>query len=119
MIMNYRKCVYCLSPWVCWNWFADEKQEEWSHECWDCDNVQSTTEEVKDGIPYEELKNTYPEEHKIRGEILACNESILHWCQEMVKSPKDESHYLRLIKEHILIRDKYMLDFRKIKSSKK
>jgi len=63
-----RKCPNCDSIWVCWNWIHCKKEEmeklnpdrvfltdQWYHECWDCENVFETSEEVFNGIEYEML----------------------------------------------------------------
>lgn len=70
-----RRCAYCGSIWVCWNWLnypanfmpkinrhedgsmTGEVNEvvEWGHECWDCTGVQETTFKVRNGIPYKLL----------------------------------------------------------------
>ena len=62
---DYRKCPYCGSIRVCWNWiqawggdldkYCEENphmtreelaQAMWMHECWDCENVFETPERV-------------------------------------------------------------------------
>ena len=69
---NLRKCPYCNSVLVNWNWmiawggdmdkFAEmnphippEELKPYGHECWSCENCHETKDEIKDGIPYEEL----------------------------------------------------------------
>ena len=73
-----RRCPYCNSIWVCWNWlhsFAGDldayakanphmtreelAQTMWGHECWDCDSVHQTEGKVNNGIPYRFLKRCY------------------------------------------------------------
>lgn len=67
-----KKCEYCGSIWVCWNWFHQTKEnlnslnphkhfenDEWGHECWKCDSVQITSYKVKNGIPYKILYYCY------------------------------------------------------------
>lgn len=64
-----RKCKYCQSIFVCWNWLHVPKQrlkelnpqkyihdDSWGHECWKCTGVQETDIKVTDGIPYWLLK---------------------------------------------------------------
>ena len=65
-----KKCEFCGSIWVCWNWtYVSKKQliklnpyqhgltDEYGHECWKCDRVQNITEDkVLDGIPYKVLR---------------------------------------------------------------
>ncbi len=64
-----KKCEYCKSIFVCWNWFFQTKEklqelnptqnitfDEWGHECWKCTGVQITDIKVTDGIPYWLLK---------------------------------------------------------------
>ena len=63
-----RKCPACGSVFVCWNWVHTTKEvmeelnpdrsfttDQWYHECWDCEDVFVTGEEVKDGIEYKQL----------------------------------------------------------------
>jgi len=45
-----RRCPYCNSIWVCWNWW--HSLDEWGHECWSCDNAFVTKGKVSNGIPY-------------------------------------------------------------------
>lgn len=52
-----RKCKYCNSIWVCWNWCHAEL--EWYHECWSCENVQTTNKKVRNGLSYFLLVNCY------------------------------------------------------------
>lgn len=104
--MNYRLCPFCNSQWVCWNWI--QSSDDWCHECWDCDNCHSTQDEVKNGIPYETLKTTYPEENKIMGEIKACNEFLVYCCDQIVKDPKNHNHWMRNLKEHVVEKNKYV-----------
>jgi len=61
-----RRCPYCNSIYVCWNWVHVDKDkltelnpwrkpfefDHWGHECWDCDNVMQTTHKVTNGMPY-------------------------------------------------------------------
>ncbi len=64
-----RKCPYCDSIWVCWNWihaFAGDRKayekanphidpknlKDWGHECWDCEGCNETLHKVQNGIPY-------------------------------------------------------------------
>ena len=77
-LFHLRKCKYCGSIFVTWNWFSYEtdptikivgmdeeniygtyiefiKQYKWSHECWLCSNVQETNHKVINGIPYKLL----------------------------------------------------------------
>lgn len=67
-----KRCEYCNSIWVCWNWFHQTKSEMnrlnrhlhfdndvWGHECWQCEGVQETQYKVKNGIPYFILKHFY------------------------------------------------------------
>lgn len=67
-----KKCEYCRSIFVCWNWFHQTekilqelnsnlniKNDEWGHECWECEGVQITSYKVKNGIPYWLLKLIY------------------------------------------------------------
>lgn len=64
-----RKCAYCKSVFVCWNWFFQTKEklqefnptlniknDEWGHECWKCNGVQISSSKVKNGLPYWLLK---------------------------------------------------------------
>lgn len=44
-----KKCPYCKSIWVCWNWLHFD---QWGHECWTCENALMTKDKVKNGIPY-------------------------------------------------------------------
>ena len=48
-----KKCKYCKSILVCWNWFKFKRG--WGHECWDCGCIQETKEKVNDGISYQNL----------------------------------------------------------------
>lgn len=74
--LKLRRCPYCNSIWVCWNWFhvfnVDRKKDEesnphidpkklkeWFHECWDCEKSFDTYNKVKNGIPYFILKKFY------------------------------------------------------------
>jgi len=74
--MEMKKCPYCNSIWVCWNWIyafgGDRKAYEeanphldpkslknWGHECWDCDSCFETYKKVRNGIPYWVLKRFY------------------------------------------------------------
>jgi len=66
-----RRCPYCDSIWVCWNWChwdlkrlaelnpqltEDEvKKSQWGHECWNCSGVNETANKVRNGIPYRML----------------------------------------------------------------
>ena len=71
-----KKCPYCDSIWVCWNWvyaFGGDRKayeeanphldpkslKDWGHECWDCDFCFETYEKVRNGIPYWVLKRFY------------------------------------------------------------
>lgn len=45
-----KKCPYCNSIWVCWNWV--NYKNIWGHECWDCTGVNETYYKVRNGIPY-------------------------------------------------------------------
>lgn len=71
-----KKCPYCGSIWVCWNWLHFTKEsmnqkllelhinyrhatDKWGHGCWKCDNAFETAEKVKNGIPYWILKHFY------------------------------------------------------------
>ena len=53
-----RKCKYCGSFIVCWNWFGPISDEDprYDHECWDCENIMVTEYKVTDGVPYEALR---------------------------------------------------------------
>lgn len=69
------KCPNCGSIWVCWNWIHSNLDDLirlnphltrgelddslWGHECWDCDSIHETKEEVKNGLPYDFLKAYY------------------------------------------------------------
>jgi len=55
-----KRCKYCNSIWVCWNWI--HAKNFWIHECWDCgDGIAGscfeTKEKVKNGISYWVLRN--------------------------------------------------------------
>jgi len=71
---GYRRCPYCDSVLVCWNWVnawggdldryckenphltrEELSQTMWVHECWNCEDCNQTAEKVEDGIPYSEL----------------------------------------------------------------
>ena len=71
-----KRCPYCNSIWVCWNWihaFGGNREEyekanpdidpkclfDWGHECWDCENVIETKNKVRNGIPYWFLSKFY------------------------------------------------------------
>ena len=67
-----KKCPYCKSILVCWNWMhqtkeklqeynshLDIKNDEWYHECWDCDSINFTSYKVTNGIYYWLLKIAY------------------------------------------------------------
>jgi len=50
----FRKCNWCSSVYVCWNWFHFRTTEDvtnWGHECWSCGACQETRAIVKRGIP--------------------------------------------------------------------
>ena len=64
-----RRCPYCDSIWVCWNWihafggdrkayenanphYKPEDLKDWGHECWDCDLQFETHRKVRYGMPY-------------------------------------------------------------------
>lgn len=64
-----RKCPFCKSLFVCWNWVYVPKEKliklnpylkifgvEWGHKCWQCGAVNITHSKVKDGMPYWLLK---------------------------------------------------------------
>ena len=68
-----RRCPYCNSVWVCYNWIhafgGDRKAYEaanphinpkdlkdWGHECWDCEAAIETYHKVQNGMPYWFLK---------------------------------------------------------------
>ena len=69
---SYRKCPKCGSVRVCWNWChwdldklielnphltrKENEDSQWGHECWDCDSVFETKDEITDGIYYEDLR---------------------------------------------------------------
>lgn len=71
-----KRCPYCNSIWVCWNWvyaFGGNRKEfeeanphidskdlrDWGHECWSCGGVSETYNKVRNGIPYWFLKKFY------------------------------------------------------------
>lgn len=67
-----RECPNCGSIWVCWNLIHSTKDsmnelnpdrvfltDQWYHDCWDCENVFETSEEVFNGIEYEKLVNLW------------------------------------------------------------
>ena len=67
-----KKCKYCNSIWVCWNWIyvpkdkykelnphKNIKTDFWGHECWKCEGCQETSYQVKNGIPYFILYHFY------------------------------------------------------------
>jgi len=75
---NKRRCKYCGSIWVCWNWFKGDRKwikehnpyfyksdiklkdiEVWGHECWKCGNCSSTKNKVLNGISYNYLKKNF------------------------------------------------------------
>jgi len=60
---RFRKCPYCKSIYVCWNWF--NAGGHWGHECWDCENVIETDYKVEDGIPYERCKKRIRRKEKL------------------------------------------------------
>ena len=77
-----KRCPYCGSIWVCWNWMHFTKEsmnkyfeeigvayrhakDDWGHECWDCESALSTDYEVKNGMPYWILKYF----HRFFGEV--------------------------------------------------
>ena len=70
-----KRCPYCNSPWVVWNWvlafggdmrayiranphmdIQDLKNSRWAHECWTCGNVIQTPYKVLNGMPHWILK---------------------------------------------------------------
>jgi len=57
-----RRCPYCNSIWVYWNWFQSPKDKIWVHKCWNCKDddwggyVFSSKDKVRTGIPYWILK---------------------------------------------------------------
>ena len=74
--MIIARCPYCDSIWVCWNWFhawgGDRERHEkenshippdqldnWGHECWDCENTNTTKNKVRNGVPYWFLRIFY------------------------------------------------------------
>ncbi len=60
-----KRCPYCNSIWVCWNWIQeynpthDINSDSWVHECWYCENCNFTEKKVWNGIPYWFLKMFY------------------------------------------------------------
>ena len=71
-----RRCPYCKSIFVCWNWIhayggdrrAYEKAnphidpkdlKDWGHECWDCEGCSETHAKVRNGMPYWILRRFY------------------------------------------------------------
>jgi len=66
--MILKRCPYCNSMWVCWNWchwdlerlvelnphFTREELEngQWGHECWACSGVNETRDKVCNGMPH-------------------------------------------------------------------
>ena len=78
-----RKCPYCGSPWVCWNWMHawggnmeiyeiknthifPKDLKEWGHECQRCDAVSETYHRVQNGLPFWFVKRVYPFWRKIK-----------------------------------------------------
>ena len=72
-----RKCSYCGSPWVCWNWIhafgghremyeavnphIDPKDlKDWGHECFDCEAINETYHRVQNGLPFWFVKIFHP-----------------------------------------------------------
>jgi len=70
------RCQWCNSPWVCWNWVyafcgdraAYEKAnphikpqdlKDWGHDCWDCANLNQTSQKVRNGLPFWFVKKFY------------------------------------------------------------
>ena len=63
-----KRCPYCGSIWVAWNWChwnledlvrlnphltrEEIKNSQWGHECWNCEGVNETENEVTNGIPH-------------------------------------------------------------------
>jgi len=71
-----RRCPYCNSIWVCWNWvyaFGGDRKayeeanphidpknlKDWGHECWSCGGFSETYKKIRTGIPYWFLKKFY------------------------------------------------------------
>lgn len=67
-----KRCPYCNSIWVCWNWIHQTKEiliqlnphlniknDMWGHECWECSGCNETGNKVTGGIPYWLLKFIY------------------------------------------------------------
>lgn len=50
-----KRCKYCNSIWVCWDWIQEPKTGLTLHECWKCDNTFTTDKIVWNGIPYKVL----------------------------------------------------------------
>ena len=56
-----KRCPHCDSILVCWNWiYAIADTRKAYHECWDCENVIETNNNVRNGIPYWVLHRFYP-----------------------------------------------------------
>lgn len=67
-----KKCKFCGSIWVCWNWIHVEKEkfkemndhldvrgDYYVHECWRCEKCFDTYHQIKNGIPCLILKHFY------------------------------------------------------------
>lgn len=59
-MVSVRKCPYCKSIRVCWNWWVvgsnhSPYDASYGHECWNCDRTHETDHKVTDGVPYAAL----------------------------------------------------------------
>jgi len=69
-LIPLRRCPYCGSIWVCWNWihapaqwtydtedgFEYNEGDIWVHECWNCEGCFETPIKIYLGIPYKILR---------------------------------------------------------------
>ncbi len=111
--MNYRKCKYCNSEFVSWNWvhspfwatwfinfsyykFPYFRYDFWNFfdryygECWNCDHGIQTFFKVKNGMPDEEREEKFVHlpKHGLRRNI-----EELWWIQDQSKYfTKNEKH---------------------------
>lgn len=116
--MKYRKCDYCDSEFVCWNWFVAPFWatwmrnisynssfpyfrwkfwhffDRWHGECWHCGRIVTTFFEVKNGIPNDELRKRFVSlpEHSIR-EISSALWNIVNTTKHFLDTDHDRKVY--------------------------
>jgi len=114
-MIKHKKCKYCGSEFVCWNWMYCRTfktwwgnfikgfpcawkrpwifvTQRWAGECWECQRIIHTIFKVRNGISYDTLKETfvYLPKHELRDSIEEINYLFYDGYKVWIKERCDE-----------------------------